>query len=416
MIGGSALIGRLMGRNLANNNENIFKKYNMDYIFILVVFFVGGIIYIKKDIKKEVKKDIKGKTDEELEELVRAYIISKIKQPQMGVDKKTVVDLPIYNIDYSKEEIISNRWRIKDEKLLDYCSGIDLENVEYVDIFPKTKKQVYLLPKGVSLRMRDKRVIVEEEYDEITNTIKVSSKKSGINEGDSNIFEVSVEEIFETFDIKEEMETIDYYINKFDNYEKNEEFLSLQNDEEDINKWFEYFIDVNKYNYKSSQEAFVLKIKNQKKIENEDEIIKIYEFFEIKVKPFIQDMCMCVIAMHEYDNPKYLINRSARYDNKELYKILKVRLPWINVESANKYFKYIKSEKQACIKYLEIHRAKVWIEAYEEYLHRTGKYSIGEMNRLTDDEISQLYFKYIEEKGIRKEANEWVDRYCRQYK
>ena len=38
------------------------------------------------------------------------------------------------------------------------------------------------------------------------------------------------------------------------------------------------------------------------------------------------------------------------------------------------------------------------------------------MNRLTDDEISQLYFKYIEEKGIRKEANEWVDRYCRQYK
>ena len=93
--------------------KNLYMNTHNSFIFILVVFAVVfcvvGII--------DIKKDIKGKTDEELEEeLVREYIISKIKQPQMGVDKKTVVDLQIYNTDYSKEEIISNRWRIKDEK------------------------------------------------------------------------------------------------------------------------------------------------------------------------------------------------------------------------------------------------------------------------------------------------------------
>ena len=61
--------------------------------------------------------------------------------------------------------------------------------------------------------------------------------------------------------------------------------MLLQNDEEDINKWFEYFIDVNKYNYKSSQEAFVLKVKNQKKIEND-------------VNPFIKYILGIVLAAY----------------------------------------------------------------------------------------------------------------------
>ena len=57
---------------------------------------------------------------------------------------------------------------------------------------------------------------------------------------------------------------------------------------------------------------------------------------------------------------------------------------------------------------------KVWIEAYQQIL--IGKYKKAELDKLSDDDIADLFFQYIKEKGIEKEALKWVQEYCRQWK
>ncbi len=63
----------------------------------------------------------------------------------------------------------------------------------------------------------------------------------------------------------------------------------------------------------------------------------------------------------------------------------------------------------------------VWIEAYQAYLERSctkeEKEKLGTMyfNQMSDEEISKLFFQYVEEKGIEKEADRWVHEYCRQW-
>ena len=63
----------------------------------------------------------------------------------------------------------------------------------------------------------------------------------------------------------------------------------------------------------------------------------------------------------------------------------------------------------------------VWIEAYQAYLERNctkeEKEKLGTMyfNRMSDEEISKLYFQYVEEKGIEKEAFIWTNEYCEKW-
>lgn len=63
----------------------------------------------------------------------------------------------------------------------------------------------------------------------------------------------------------------------------------------------------------------------------------------------------------------------------------------------------------------------VWIEAYQVYLIRKctkeeiEKLGIMSFNNLSDDEISNLFHQYVEEKGIEKEAFKWVHEYCRHW-
>ncbi|MCM1270213.1 MAG: hypothetical protein NC247_06240 [Ruminococcus flavefaciens] len=58
----------------------------------------------------------------------------------------------------------------------------------------------------------------------------------------------------------------------------------------------------------------------------------------------------------------------------------------------------------------------VWIEAYQQYL--IGKYKkedIPSFDSLSDDEISNLFFQYVQENGIEEEAVKWVHEYCRHW-
>lgn len=58
----------------------------------------------------------------------------------------------------------------------------------------------------------------------------------------------------------------------------------------------------------------------------------------------------------------------------------------------------------------------VWIEAYQQYL--IGKYpkeDIPPFDKLSNDEISNLFFQYVQENGIEEEAIRWVHEYCRQW-
>ncbi len=63
----------------------------------------------------------------------------------------------------------------------------------------------------------------------------------------------------------------------------------------------------------------------------------------------------------------------------------------------------------------------VWIEAYQAYLERNctkeEKEKLGTMyfNQMSDEEISKLFHKYVEEKDIEKEAFIWVSEYCDQW-
>ena len=36
-------------------------------------------------------------------------------------------------------------------------------------------------------------------------------------------------------------------------------------------------------------------------------------------------------------------------------------------------------------------------------------------SKMSDDEIANLYIQFIKEKGIEKEANKWVNEYCRKW-
>ena len=35
--------------------------------------------------------------------------------------------------------------------------------------------------------------------------------------------------------------------------------------------------------------------------------------------------------------------------------------------------------------------------------------------KMSDDEIANLYIQFIKENGIEKEANKWVNEYCRKW-
>lgn len=61
-------------------------------------------------------------------------------------------------------------------------------------------------------------------------------------------------------------------------------------------------------------------------------------------------------------------------------------------------------------------RDKVWIEAKEEYLIR---YNLGErdkIEKLSDDELSDNYYKVIKEKGMEEDAYKFKKEWCMQYK
>ncbi len=59
----------------------------------------------------------------------------------------------------------------------------------------------------------------------------------------------------------------------------------------------------------------------------------------------------------------------------------------------------------------------VWIEAYQQYLIGKCKKgdNISDFSVLSDDEISELFFKYVHENGVEREANKWIHEYCRQW-
>ncbi|MCH5196801.1 MAG: hypothetical protein J1F28_08800 [Oscillospiraceae bacterium] len=63
----------------------------------------------------------------------------------------------------------------------------------------------------------------------------------------------------------------------------------------------------------------------------------------------------------------------------------------------------------------------VWIEAYQAYLERNctkeEQEKLGTMyfNKMSDEEISELFCQYVKENGIEKEARRWVYEYCRQW-
>ncbi len=60
-------------------------------------------------------------------------------------------------------------------------------------------------------------------------------------------------------------------------------------------------------------------------------------------------------------------------------------------------------------------RGPVWIEAYEHYLLKTRQYQEDVLDRLSDDELTQLFYQYVKEKDVEKEANSWIHKYCRQW-
>lgn len=61
-------------------------------------------------------------------------------------------------------------------------------------------------------------------------------------------------------------------------------------------------------------------------------------------------------------------------------------------------------------------RIQVWIEAQEEYLisHNFGKRE--ELEKLSDNELSNYYYKVIKEKMIEEDAEKFTRRWCMQYK
>lgn len=61
-------------------------------------------------------------------------------------------------------------------------------------------------------------------------------------------------------------------------------------------------------------------------------------------------------------------------------------------------------------------RVKVWIEAYEEFVITRGLATLEITGKMSDDEVSKYVFSIVEEKRIRQEFNEFVHKYCMQYK
>lgn len=61
-------------------------------------------------------------------------------------------------------------------------------------------------------------------------------------------------------------------------------------------------------------------------------------------------------------------------------------------------------------------RTRVWIEAMEEYLVRNNLGEREKIAKLSDDELSEHYYKVIKEKGIENNAEKFMHRWCMQYK
>ena len=79
---------------------------------------------------------------------------------------------------------------------------------------------------------------------------------------------------------------------------------------------------------------------------------------------------------------------------------------------ANTYFNNISKEKSVYIKYMDLHRRSLITEAYVNYLYTKGEFSMEILYNATDKEVSDMYYKYVSEKNVRKEASDWGDRYC----
>lgn len=60
-------------------------------------------------------------------------------------------------------------------------------------------------------------------------------------------------------------------------------------------------------------------------------------------------------------------------------------------------------------------RVQVWIEAQEEYLISRNLGERENLEKLSDDDLSEYYYKLIKEKGIEEDAKKFTHRWCRQY-
>ena len=57
-------------------------------------------------------------------------------------------------------------------------------------------------------------------------------------------------------------------------------------------------------------------------------------------------------------------------------------------------------------------RKFVWVEAQEEYLIKRNIEKREVIEQMSDDELADLYFKIVEERGLEYDADEFTHKYC----
>lgn len=61
-------------------------------------------------------------------------------------------------------------------------------------------------------------------------------------------------------------------------------------------------------------------------------------------------------------------------------------------------------------------RGPVWIEAYEEYLISREVATRDVTSKLSDNELSDYYFRVVQEKNLEADAEKFVHKWCMTYK